>query len=170
MTAGEIAARKGEPEATVRTRLHRGVHQVREALDARHGGNRAAWAVALLPLAQRAKSAPIAHTAASSPVALFPILSSLLIMSTAAKLAVSAAILLAGALWWTQSSSTEAISSLESTETADIAAIDIPLPRPADHGAMRETIAVPAVADPIADDTRRLRWRRQPNLRLRSDH
>ncbi|MFT6110519.1 MAG: hypothetical protein ACJA2W_003446 [Planctomycetota bacterium] len=35
---------------------------------------------------------------------------------------------------------------------------------------MRETIAVPAVADPIADDTRRLRWRRQPNLRLRSDH
>ena len=46
----EIAGVLGIPVATVRSRLRRGVDRMRDWLDARHGGDRGAWALALLPL------------------------------------------------------------------------------------------------------------------------
>src|SRR5262245_557102 len=46
-----IAKRTGVPVETVRTRLKRGLERLRAELDARHGGDRAAWGVALLPTA-----------------------------------------------------------------------------------------------------------------------
>jgi len=39
----DIARRQGTPVATVKTRLRRGLAQLREALDERHGGDRATW-------------------------------------------------------------------------------------------------------------------------------
>jgi RNA polymerase sigma factor (sigma-70 family) len=49
----EIAARLGQPLETVRTRLRRGLAELRERMDGAHGGERGAWALALAPLARR---------------------------------------------------------------------------------------------------------------------
>lgn len=46
-----IARRVGIPAATVRSRLKRGLEQLRAALDGRHGGDRREWVTALAPLA-----------------------------------------------------------------------------------------------------------------------
>jgi RNA polymerase sigma-70 factor (ECF subfamily) len=48
MEPGEIAARLGEPPGTVRSRLHRALETLRERLDRAWGGDRAAWALAVL--------------------------------------------------------------------------------------------------------------------------
>ena len=48
---GAIAKRLGMPVETVRTRLKRALEQLRLELDARHGGDRAAWGLLLLPTA-----------------------------------------------------------------------------------------------------------------------
>ncbi len=45
---GEIALRTGEPAGTVRSRLHRALASLRVRLDGIHGGDRSAWAAALL--------------------------------------------------------------------------------------------------------------------------
>ncbi|MHC4471168.1 MAG: RNA polymerase sigma factor [Planctomycetota bacterium] len=45
----EIARRQSVPVDTVRTRLQRAVEQLRRRLDERHGGDRRAWMLALLP-------------------------------------------------------------------------------------------------------------------------
>ena len=46
----QIARAQGVPAATVRTRLRRGLQQLRELLDAAHGGDRRAWSLAAIPL------------------------------------------------------------------------------------------------------------------------
>ncbi len=48
----EIAERLGLPGATVRSRLARGLAQLREQLDRCYGGDRRAWGLLLLPLAR----------------------------------------------------------------------------------------------------------------------
>jgi hypothetical protein len=48
MTPAEIAARQGIPVETVRTRLKRGLARLRDTLDRRHGGKRAAWSAGLV--------------------------------------------------------------------------------------------------------------------------
>lgn len=56
----DIARRTGAPVQTVRSRLHRGLARLREVLDRRHGGERGAWVVALVPLAApRASLTPL---------------------------------------------------------------------------------------------------------------
>lgn len=54
-TPTEIARQSGEPLATVKTRLRRALQMLRARMDADHGGERAAWSVALLPLAGRGR-------------------------------------------------------------------------------------------------------------------
>src|SRR5262245_37714661 len=49
----EVARRLGIPVNTVRSRTRRALDSLRTRLDERHGGDRRAWAVALLPLAGR---------------------------------------------------------------------------------------------------------------------
>ena len=56
LTPAEIARRRGEPAATIRSRLHRGVERLRSELDQEHGG-REAWAATLMPLAFSAGAA-----------------------------------------------------------------------------------------------------------------
>ena len=51
LAPGEIAERQGTPVATVKTRLRRGLAQLREALDRRHDGDRGAWVPAVTSLA-----------------------------------------------------------------------------------------------------------------------
>lgn len=53
----EIAARTGAPVETVRSRVRRGVEQMRARLDAEHGGRRA-WVTALTPLLAGVSPAP----------------------------------------------------------------------------------------------------------------
>jgi hypothetical protein len=50
LTPAAIAARQEVPVTTVKSWLKRGLERLRADLDARHGGNRAAWHAALLPL------------------------------------------------------------------------------------------------------------------------
>jgi len=50
LSGAEIALRLGVSEATVRTRLNRGLVLVRERLDRAHGGDRRAWSLALLSI------------------------------------------------------------------------------------------------------------------------
>ncbi|MHC5021507.1 MAG: sigma-70 family RNA polymerase sigma factor [Planctomycetota bacterium] len=68
---GAIAERLGIPVETVRTRLKRAVAELREQLDARHDGDRAAWTTALLPLAgaEPAATAAAGATAGAATVA-----------------------------------------------------------------------------------------------------
>ncbi len=62
LSADEIAQRAGVPDATVRTRLKRGLDQLRARFDREHGGERRAWALAFLPLARDAGVAGILAT------------------------------------------------------------------------------------------------------------
>lgn len=52
-----IAIRLGVPAATVRTRVRRGLQQMRERLDRRHGGDRDAWCSALVTMIHAAPAA-----------------------------------------------------------------------------------------------------------------
>lgn len=58
-----IAERLGEPVATIETRLRRALARLRESLDQRHGGDRAAWAVAAIPTAFSSSAASAALAA-----------------------------------------------------------------------------------------------------------
>ncbi len=51
VSPSEIGRRLAVPGATVRTRLRRGLEQLRTALDQRHGGDRQRWSMALIGLA-----------------------------------------------------------------------------------------------------------------------
>lgn len=53
LSPGAIAPRQGVPVETVRTRLKRGLQQLRERLDRAHSGDRAAWALPLLGVVPR---------------------------------------------------------------------------------------------------------------------
>ena len=61
----EIAQRQGVPLATVTSRLTRAHAQLREHLDARHGNDGRAWALALLPLIDARSTALPAASAAT---------------------------------------------------------------------------------------------------------
>src|SRR5262245_18888049 len=84
---GAIAKRLGVPVETVRTRVKRGLDLARARLDARFGGDRRAWALALAPLAMRSA---------------WPLHPVILAMSTtnASAAAAAAAVLLLAFLGW----------------------------------------------------------------------
>ena len=85
LSAAEIARRLAIPAATVRSRLKRGLDELRGRLDARARGDRRRWALALVPTA----------VAARSGQAITAIVGGLLMMKTLAKVAAAAALLVA---------------------------------------------------------------------------
>jgi RNA polymerase sigma-70 factor (ECF subfamily) len=80
-----IAARHGVPVATVKTRLARGLAQLRAALAKEHGGEERALALVLLPLARD-----------GNPI---PWLATLTAMNLSLKLAVASAVVLGIVVW-----------------------------------------------------------------------
>lgn len=96
LSVEEIAGRQGAPPSTVRNRLQRGLAQLRERLERRHGDT---WGAILIPLI-RFGPAPAAQASApaSAPSAWFtPLLS----MATLKPILAAAAFLVLGAgLWW----------------------------------------------------------------------
>ncbi|MEE8104073.1 MAG: sigma-70 family RNA polymerase sigma factor [Planctomycetota bacterium] len=87
----EIAKRLRVPGSTVRTRIQRGLEQLRRKLDADHGGDTRAWSLALLPLAFAPRAVPASTIAALLGAA-----------SMKAKLTVVAALVAAGLLFFQQ--------------------------------------------------------------------
>ncbi len=81
----EIASRQSVPWETVRTRLQRGLDQLRGTLDLEWAGGRRAWSIALLPLAQASLSAGAKATITGG-----------ILMTTKTKLALVALPLLGG--------------------------------------------------------------------------
>jgi RNA polymerase sigma factor (sigma-70 family) len=77
----EIARSSSIPVATVRSHLRRGLAQLRERLDATHGGDRRSWSLAMVPLAVR--------TVATTGPAFIPVVS-----------IAAAAVLVAGGIAW----------------------------------------------------------------------
>lgn len=65
LSVTEVAEREGCPKKTIETRLARALNQLRRRLDARHGGRRAAWAIALLPVGEFASRAAAASATAA---------------------------------------------------------------------------------------------------------
>lgn len=64
LAAPEIARREGVPQATVRTRLRRGLDQLRERLDREGGSDGSTWRLALAPLLPRGSAVQLARTGA----------------------------------------------------------------------------------------------------------
>lgn len=137
----QIAASTGAPDGTVRWRLKRGLDEVRERLDERHGGNRDAWMSALLPFAvERTLVAPASASASGGA----------LVMGTTTKWWwMSAATLIALLGWWSSRSAAPQPAPSDSTSAA-VALVQPPESElaPAATGGERE----PAVASsaPVA--------------------
>ncbi len=83
-----IAVRLGLPVETVRTRLRRGLATLRARLDGKHGGDRRAWALLLIPFRPRPAPAAAGGAAVAG-------LGGALLMGAKVKAAIAAAVLLA---------------------------------------------------------------------------
>jgi RNA polymerase sigma factor (sigma-70 family) len=132
MPPGEIAARTGIPASTVRSRLQRGIDRLRARLDARHGGDRRAWSLMLLPLTGL-DAIPAATSVATLTLGG-------LIMATKIKLAVVVtALVLAALILWRVVGTPEDPSADPKTSRPDIAA--------SERSGEAEEKGVPAAAD-----------------------
>ena len=108
-SSAEIARDEGVPEATVRSRLKRGLEALREKLDRRYG-DRSAWLRALLPLAGHAVRATVASETAASITA----------VGTAVSWKLAALFVLligAGAALWLRSAHEGQLSSISTRES-----------------------------------------------------
>lgn len=122
LSSAEIARLQKVPSATVRWRHQRGLDELREKLDRRFGGSRAAWSVLFAPLFRPVLVPTTAPPAAAS----IPIPQGVLAMSAvskvvAASLAVAA---VAGVIWWQIDVPTETATPVLAREA------EIPAPPP----------------------------------------
>lgn len=118
LTSAEIARLQRVPPGTVRWRLKRGLDQLRERLDKRFG-SRTGWSAALAPFALR-DTAPVGTSTAASSGILKGVLA---VSGTQIGLAVAAAALVIGALWWSVAgegarATAEAVQALPSAVVA----------------------------------------------------
>lgn len=136
-----IAARTGVPVATVKTRLARGLAQLRSKLDSRHGSDGSSWALALLPLAAR-------------PRLLGPSLAGVLAMNMLAKSAALAAVAIGIVVWVEWRGRGSGSPALEAAGARDRPALVVPDPPAAERietpGARESVAAARAPQEPPA--------------------
>jgi RNA polymerase sigma-70 factor (ECF subfamily) len=99
LSAAEIARRQDVPAATVRSRLARGLEELRERMDARYGGDRSAWCLVLASSIDLVPPAPAPVVPEPSAALTTGTLAGTAVMKTGAILAVAfgtVAITLAG--------------------------------------------------------------------------
>jgi len=97
MSPRKIAHKQGVPNATVRTRLRRGVELLRARMDRKMGGDRRAWALPLAPFAAVRDGGPIA-TVTEGVARLAQLGNGKILAMTAKTKLVSVALLLTGVL------------------------------------------------------------------------
>ena len=142
---GEIARRRGVPAATVRTQVRRGLELMRERLDQQHGGDRAAWCTAILPLLRGRDAATVGMATTLLGVLA---MKKILFATAAAALA-----LLAYAVWPTAAA--PAPNPGAAVTTAPIARADVGAPaRPGiDAGSERTPLDAPRATALLGDAT-----------------
>ena len=106
----EIARRQGTPVETVRSRLSRGLEQLRERLDRRYGGSREAWCLGLLSLVGR--KLPVGPTAAAGTTAI-----SIGVLAMSWKIAAGIVLVGISVTFWALSSSGPSRQRKEEIET-----------------------------------------------------
>ena len=109
LSAEAIAVRHAVPASTVRNRLSRGVAQLRERLERKHGR---AWSALLVPLCSFESSAAAATAGVGAFAASLAALTS---MATLKLVSAAAAVVVGAALWWTLS---DGIPATEGTASA----------------------------------------------------
>jgi hypothetical protein len=97
-TSVEIAREDGIADGTVRWRLKQAVDTLREALDRRHRGDRAAWMAFMVPIAVRSEgTATLTASTSAAGVAWGTLLS----MNMIAKIGIATAVAIAAMALWT---------------------------------------------------------------------
>ncbi|HEX6882111.1 MAG TPA: sigma-70 family RNA polymerase sigma factor [Planctomycetota bacterium] len=163
-SAARIARETGEPAATVRWRLQRGLAELRARLDRAHGGDGVQWRLALLPLCEGAPPwADLADLLRSSTGA--SLISGVLTMKTASQALVAAALAVALGLgaWWTlgrepEPRAAEPVAQAELAPTPERATVEPVTPDPAQRevapATPREHAAEPAPPPAVAGPPR----------------
>ena len=111
--ASTLAERLGIPASTVRSRLSRATARVRRSLDERWGGDRGAWAPAVLAIPQTAPP--------KSPASIG--WKALLVAVMSKKIVVGVVAVLAAALWWTSSRNGTPTATATAEPTEDTSAL-----------------------------------------------
>jgi len=142
LAPGEIARRRRVPGATVRSQLLRGLEMLRSRLDQEHGGDRAAWGLALLPLLR-----PPLATGMGSALSI----AGALLMTKGLFAGVALALCLLGYLWWNNSAGpvpagASAIAA-DAAPRAAAAANSTAAPHEGQDAAQRVAVATPTAVD-----------------------
>jgi RNA polymerase sigma factor (sigma-70 family) len=93
LSVSEVARRLEVPEDTVRTRLRRGLERMRKRLDARYGGDRMLWGLALAPFAGLRIDSAAAAACAAPAAGLYSLITGVVLMTSKVKMIVAAAFL-----------------------------------------------------------------------------
>jgi RNA polymerase sigma-70 factor (ECF subfamily) len=153
-TSARIARETGEPAATVRWRLQRGLAELRRRLDRASGGDGIQWRLALLPVS--AGGSPLARLwEPVSPLAAGA-LPGVLTMKAVQVVAVGAVATAVGlGIWWSAERETPGRSDVEAAPAKDTAALAAPEPAaeapiaPLETPEVREALS-PATPSPAA--------------------
>ena len=145
----EIAAATAAPLETVRTRIKRGLQQLRQDLDRRHGAARA-WALPILGFTGFHEVVAATATAVSTAGVVGAASAGVLTMSVQAKVAMGIGVLLAGMLAWQIWPAPEGTAPATSTKTNEVAAVVAEVP-PKDAAQPKEAMASERASAPTAE-------------------
>lgn len=156
-TAARIARETGEPAATVRWRLQRGLAELRGRLDRQSGGDGLQWRLALLPVCGRATPWEALADALRPPALAGTIQGALTMQATSQALAAGLVAAAVGVgVWWSVSREEAPRAQAAVEEDAPLVAAPEPIGGPVEPELAGETKREPvdAVApSPVAEET-----------------